>query len=57
MNYHVNDHTPRGKVFASLIEASSYAEDYRKATREILCITETKRDVTHRYDLREEAPR
>lgn len=45
-NYLVHD-TKTGKVFGTLAEAAAYAEEYRKKTRVILCITETTRKVSH----------
>ena len=49
MNYLVNDHTKRGKVFATLQEASAYRGDVIQQTGRVYAITETKRQVTHIY--------
>lgn len=49
MNYLVHD-SKRGKVFATLDEASRYAEEHRKATGEIIAVTKTTRKVTHKYN-------
>lgn len=42
----------RGKTFATVGEASAYAEEHRKKTGEILTITQTKRKATHEYGKR-----
>ena len=43
-NYQVRSH-----VFATLQEASAYAEEIRRRTRIIAAVTETRRKVTHNY--------
>lgn len=48
MNYLVHD-SKRGKVFATLAEASAYARDHQKATGDFVAVTETNRKVTHIY--------
>lgn len=42
----------RGKTFATVGEASAYAEEHRRKTGEILTITQTKRKATHEYGKR-----
>ncbi len=42
----------RGKTFATVGEASAYAEEHRKKTGEILTVTQTKRKATHEYGKR-----
>ena len=51
MNYLVHDNTKRGKVFATLQEASAYRSDVIKVTGRVYLITETKRQVTHIYKI------
>ena len=48
-NYLVQDYTKRGKVFATLEEASAYREDLAKQIRIIYAVIRTKRKVTHTY--------
>ena len=50
MNYKVHD-SKRGKVFETLEEASAYRNEIIQKTRIVVCITETKAKVTHRYEL------
>ena len=48
MNYLV--HYKRGLVFATLEEASAFCDEVMRKTGYVLCITETKRKVTHIYE-------
>ena len=54
MNYVVQDHTKRGKVFATLDEANAYRNECIQKTGYVYCITETNRKVTHIYKIEEE---
>lgn len=36
-------------VFATMEEAAGYAAEIRNKTGECACVTQTKRDVTHRH--------
>lgn len=47
-NYLVHD-SQRGKVFATLEEAQAYHDYFFKKTRQIVCISRTRRKVTHTF--------
>ena len=47
MNYLCNK-----KVFATLEEANAYANDIMRQTKEVLIVEQTKRKVTHKYNLK-----
>lgn len=49
MYFLVKDHTTKGKVFATLAEASAYREELIRTTRRVYTIVETKRKPTHIY--------
>lgn len=49
MNYLVSDYTKKGKVFATFEEARGYANEIFMRTGYVLCVTKTKRKVTHVY--------
>lgn len=50
-NYLVHDFTKRGKVFATLKEANSYCNEIMRKCGVVFLVTETKRKVTHTYDI------
>lgn len=47
MHYKVHDHTKRGKVFATLEEAITYADYIMRETGYCFAVTETKAKATH----------
>ena len=51
MNYHVDDHTKRGKVFETLEEANAYANEIMRKTGIVYMVHETEKEVTHTYNL------
>jgi hypothetical protein len=51
MNYLVHDYTKRGKVFATIEEANAYANEMLKRSGYVFAVTETKRNVTHVYEI------
>ena len=44
---------PRPMYFETLEEASRCAEDYRKQTRYVVAVVESKHTVTHIYKIKE----
>ena len=52
MHYKVHD-SKRGKVFGTLDQASAYRNYLIKSKGIVVCITETKAKVTHKYILGE----
>jgi len=50
MNYKVH-YGKRGKVFATLAEASAYANEIMRRFGVIVAVTETKARATHIYEL------
>lgn len=54
MNYLVEDHTKQGKVFATLEEATAYANYCIRNSGYVLRVIETDREVTHTYDIKKQ---
>ena len=54
MNYCAADFTKRGKVFATLEEAAAYSAELLRRSGCLFTVTETKRKVTHTYNIKED---
>lgn len=54
MNYLVEDHTKRGKVFATIEEANAYANYGIRNSGNVWRVIETDREVTYTYDIKKQ---